>query len=307
MNNPVLPRRLQPGDTIGVVCPSNEITSQKQRDELHYGIRFFENMGFDVEAGKNLHSANPKDRAEDINGFFRRSDIKAIMSAQGGDTAERVLEFIDWRAVSENPKVFMGLSDVTVFLNAIFTQTSVITFHGGDVRYHFGRNPCEYDRAEFTERLVNGLGGKINPSGLRETIRGGKGRGRLLGGNLRCLLKLAETPFWPDFTGAILMFESHTIDERRCTEYFKILRNKGVFDKITGAVVGFVYSMEVENHNTLQMEDILLNETVDFDFPILKARDFGHGCPNTVLPIGAEIELDADKKIYEIVGKTVMM
>ncbi|QWR77661.1 S66 peptidase family protein [Candidatus Magnetomonas plexicatena] len=294
----LLPKRLTPGDKIGIVCPSNEISGQKQKEELHRGIKFFEDIGFEVETGKSIYSTNPYDRADDINEFFLRHDISAIFSAQGGDTAERVLEFIDWSTVTKNPKIFMGLSDVTVFLNAIFTKTSLITFHGGDVRYHFGRNPTGYDKSEFTSRLINGCSGNINPSGDRKTIRGGTSCGKLLGGNLRCLLKLANTPFWPDFTGAILMLEALTMDELRCTEYFKILRQKGVFDKISGAIVGFVYSMEIENPSASQMEDILLRETGDYDFPILKVRDFGHGCPNTVLPIGAGIELDADNKTY---------
>ncbi|MBF0520512.1 MAG: LD-carboxypeptidase [Nitrospirae bacterium] len=301
----LLPKRLSPGDKIGVVCPSNEIAGQKQKEELLRGIKFFEDMGFEVEKGMNLYSANPQDRADDINGFFLRPYVKAVFSAQGGDTSESVLKFIDWKAVSENPKIFMGLSDVTVFLNAIYTKTSLITFHGGDVRYHFGKNPTEYDKTEFTDRLINGCTGKINPSGDRRTIRGGKGSGNLLGGNLRCLLKLANTPFWPDFTGAILMLEALTMDELRCTEYFKFLREVGVFNKISGVIVGFVYSMEVENPDAPQMEDILLRETVDFDFPILKVRDFGHGCPNTVLPIGAQIELDADNLTYKIVSNVI--
>ncbi|MBF0464483.1 MAG: LD-carboxypeptidase [Nitrospirae bacterium] len=301
----LLPKRLSPGDKIGVVCPSNEIAGQKQTEELRRGIKFFENLGFKVERGKNLCSANPQDRANDINEFFLNPDIKAIFSAQGGDTSERVLKFIDWSAVSENPKIFMGLSDVTVFLNAIYTKTSLIPFHGGDVRYHYGKNPTEYDKTEFTDRLINGCTGKINPSGDRKTIRGGKGSGNLLGGNLRCLLKLVDTPFWPDFTGAILMLEALTMDELRCVEYLKILRQKGVFDKISGVIVGFVYSMEIEKPDAPQMEDILLMETRDYNFPILKVRDFGHGCPNTVLPIGAQIELNADNLTYKIVSNVI--
>ena len=81
MKNQTLPKRLSHGDKIGVVCPSNEISGQKHIEELQRGIRFFEDLGFEVETGKNLYCPHPHDRAEDINEFFLRPDIKAIISA----------------------------------------------------------------------------------------------------------------------------------------------------------------------------------------------------------------------------------
>ncbi|MBF0345941.1 MAG: hypothetical protein HQL06_17150, partial [Nitrospirae bacterium] len=63
--------------------------------------------------------------------------------------------------------------------------------------------------------------------------------GRLLGGNLRCLLKLSDTEFWPDFTDSILFIESYRITEESCLRYFGKLKERGVFDKIRGCMVGF--------------------------------------------------------------------
>jgi muramoyltetrapeptide carboxypeptidase len=50
------------------------------------------------------------------------------------------------------------------------------------------------------------------------------------------------------------------------------------------------------------MEEILLGVTKNFDFPILKMNDFGHNCPNTVLPVGGEVLLDADRQILSVVS-----
>jgi muramoyltetrapeptide carboxypeptidase len=53
------------------------------------------------------------------------------------------------------------------------------------------------------------------------------------------------------------------------------------------------------------MEDVLLRVTAEYAFPILKADDFGHNCPNTVLPVGAEVSLNADDRTIAILGTCV--
>ena len=90
-----------------------------------------------------------------------------------------------------------------------------------------------------------------------------------------------------------------------CLKYFSKLKELEVFDKISGAVVGFIYGMQVENPVGPQMENLLLEFTKDYDFPILKISDFGHNCPNTILPIGCRAEFDANKKKISILEKCV--
>jgi muramoyltetrapeptide carboxypeptidase len=287
-------------------------------EELQRGAGLLEKLGFKVEIGANIQAQNPSDRAGDINLFFRRPDIWAIVSAQGGDSSETLLPFIDWNLVAANPKIFMGFSDVTVLLNAIYSKTGLITFHGPDVGFTLGKYPFDYTCDELIERLCLGNSDLIRhtesaslhvipacPESASistsfadfpgpKTIRGGTAQGRLAGGNLRCLLKLASTAYWPDFTGAILMLESYWITGERCIEYLNELDKLGVFGIISGVIVGFVYSMQVEQPDGPQMEDLLLEVTKEYGFPILKVENFGHACPTTVLPIGCEVRLDAD-------------
>lgn len=301
----MLAKRLMLGDSIGVVSPSDPIGKETYAEQFARGMKIIESMGFRIVLGKNLNSANPKEKAADLNEMFSNQEIKAIICSHGGDSAEKTLPYIDWDAIKKNPKIFVGLSDITVFLNAIFQKTGLVTFHGDDVRFGFGKNSTDYDKKEFVDLIVNGRIGEVRPNGERKIIRSGNASGKLLGGNLRCLLKLSGTEFWPDFKNSILLMEAYKATKEDCLKYFSKLKELGVFEKVSGAVVGFVYGMQVENPAGPQMENLLLEFTKEYDFPILKINDFGHNCPNTVLPIGCKAEFDADKKKITILEKCV--
>jgi muramoyltetrapeptide carboxypeptidase len=312
MSAPLLPERLRTGDTIGIVSPSDPVTGKLHLEELEKGIQFLKNMGFKVEAGKNIYSSDPWARAMDINEFFTNKNITAIISTQGGDSAQHLLPYLKWDDIAENPKIFMGLSDATVTLNAIHNKTSLVVFHGSDVRYCFGKypmlevpSPPDYGKKEFMDRLVNRKIGDIKKARGRKAVRPGKAAGTLLGGNIRCLLKIMKSEFSPDFQDAILVLEALRVTEEQCVTYFNELKALGVFNKIKGVIVGFIYSMQVEFPDEMQMEDILCEFTDMYGFPILKVNDFGHNTPNTVLPIGVRVEMDADEKKISILDHCI--
>jgi len=71
------------------------------------------------------------------------------------------LPYLDWQSIRAHPKVFLGISDITVLLNAISYKTGLITFHGNDVMWGFGRNPTLYDELEFRARFIAGRIGEI--------------------------------------------------------------------------------------------------------------------------------------------------
>ena len=170
----IFPERLKKGDFIGVVSASDPLKDIEKDKQFYSGINFLKNMGFNVILGENISSNEPEKRAKDINNFFMDKKIKAIIASQGGDTSEKLLPFVDFETIKKNPKIFLGISDITVLLNAINTKTSLITFHGNDVKYGFGRNPTEYDKTEFIRVLMDGSGGETPANKERKTIRSGK-------------------------------------------------------------------------------------------------------------------------------------
>jgi muramoyltetrapeptide carboxypeptidase len=306
----MIPKRLSPKDTIGIIAPSSAVHPELE-SRLTAGINLLESLDYSVKLGKYIHShalgesATPEEKAADINAMFAAPDINAIICAQGGDSANSPLPLINWDVIKENPKIFMGLSDITVLLNAIYAQTDLVTFHGMDILWGLGRNPEKYEINEFTRVLVDGGTGQIPPNQPRQTIRGGNATGTLLGGNLRCLLKLAGTPFWPDFSDAIFFLEALAITPARCRSSFHQLKQMGVFNQIRGAIVGYVDSMQKDDAVGPLMESILAETTLEYNFPILKINDFGHNCPNTIMPVGASARMDADKQSIEILSPIV--
>jgi muramoyltetrapeptide carboxypeptidase len=298
---------LQKGDKVGIVSPSAAIT-RNLRPRLDRGVRVLKRLGFEVVLAKNAlriedySAGTPYERAEDINSMFADQQIKAIICSQGGATANSCLPLLEWNTIEKNPKIFLGMSDITVLLNVMFAKTGLVTFHGNDVMWGFAR-PTEYDLGEFLDRLVEGKTGKISKSGPRKAVRYGIAEGKLLGGNIGALLKLAGTPYWPDFTNSILFMEAYKITPEDCDYTFNQLKQRGVFDGIQGAIVGHIHSLQTTRTKAIQMEDILLKVTSDYSFPILKTNDFGHKCPNTILPIGGLVRLNADKREIEILSR----
>lgn len=309
-NSNLLPEKLKPGDVIGIVSPSEPVYAEQ---EVHYaaGVAWLERQGFPVREGSHVRVTSSGEapaaaqKAEDINDMFADPEVKAIICSQGGDSAQECLPYIDWDCIRQHPKIFTGISDITVLLNAIHQETSLVTFHGNDVVWGFGRKPQEYDRNEFFARCVEGRIGLIPAYRERLVVRGGRAEGRLLGGNLRCLLKLAGTSYFPNMEGAILFMEALRVVPEAIETFFAILEHEGVFNQINGAIVGYIHSAQKEGELASPVEEILARRSSAYGFPILKVNDFGHNCPNTVLPVGALARVDGGDLSIELLDKFV--
>ena len=306
----MIPERLTPGDTIGIIAPSDPILPEIT-EHLEIGCDVLRSMGFKIKFGHHIYSntlgfaAAPQEKARDINSMFDSPTVKAIICAQGGETSNATLQWINWTNIRRHPKIFLGISDITVLLNTIYQKTNLVTFHGTDIIWGFGNNIAPFERDEFQRLLIDGQPGTYPANRSRKTLRNGKAKGRLVGGNIGALLKLAGTPYWPDFTNAIFFVEAYEITAKACHSAFYQMGQLGVFDQISGAIVGYIDGMQREGSKGPQMEDILLSVTTEKSFPILKINDFGHNCANTILPIGGEVMMDAAKQDLQLTSRVV--
>lgn len=305
------PRKLTKGDAIGVVSPSSPVT-QEGMGKFKAGLEYLEALGFQMIIGDHVFStswgytASPYEKAEDINRMFSEPSIKAIICSQGGMTANACIPYLDWNSIRENPKIFLGMSDISVLLNTIHFKTGLIAFHGNDLMWGWGSDPTPYDAREFVAQLIDTRMGEIPANGERRTIRSGVATGMLMGGNLPCLMKLAGTPYFPDLSGSILFMEALGVTPERCDHLFQQLLQMGVFGQISGAIVGHIDGLENDKQTIMPMEGVLQRVAAKYNFPILKVNDFGHNCPNTVLPVGGAVRLDADQQTIEIVEECVL-
>ena len=209
----MIPKRLKVGDTIGIVSPSGPV-NEELKHQFDKGIDFLKNLGFKVKIGKNAlsnslkYSATPQEKADDMNAMFADDEIKAVICSQGGANANSILPLLDFEIIKNNPKIFLGISDITVLLNAIYQKTGLVTFHGNDIMWGFGTEHTDYDEQEFKDRLIEGKIGEIKHNSEWGCIRDGVAEGVLIGGNLNCLNKLVGTEYLPDFKDKILLLES---------------------------------------------------------------------------------------------------
>ena len=157
----MLANKLKIGDTIGVIAPDKALKST-DKIYLDNATKYFESIGLKVKYGKYLFSdkdycaGTPRQRAEDLNDMFDDKNVKAIFTVKGGDMVNGILPFIDYENIKNNPKIFLGMSDITVLLCAINKMTELVTFHCQDYIW-FGKDEVtEYDKNEIMNKLFNG-------------------------------------------------------------------------------------------------------------------------------------------------------
>ncbi len=311
----MLAKSLQKGDTIGIIAPSKPIT-QDRKFMLDNAIKKFEELGFKVVCSKNcfnidkyeVSAGEPQERADDLNEMFLNPEIKAIYCAHGGDTANQILSLIDYETIEKNPKIFLGMSDIDVLHLAINTKTKLVVFHGSDPKSGRPGKPRDldinYTWQNFQNRMIN-KSKEIPASSERVCVREGIAEGKIIGCNLSSILKLAGTPFFPNFENSILFLEGYSENTKKAICQLQQLKEIGVFDKIKGIVIGYIFGFQdkewiVKNNIKTKYEEIVLDITREYNFPILKTNDFGHNCPNCFLLIGANAKLNATGKTIKI-------
>lgn len=160
--------------------------------------------------------------------FYKDKEIKAIFDISGGDIANEVLEYLDYDIIRDNPKIFYGYSDLTTVINAIYAKTGNVS------GLYQIRNLIYKD----SEQQINNFKNTIIDEGNALTdieyyfIQEGYMEGTIIGGNIRCFLKLAGTEYMPDFSGKILLLEGLNSTSQQVATYLCQLRQMGAFNKI---------------------------------------------------------------------------
>lgn len=300
----MLASKLQVGDTIGVIAPDKALKS-KDKEYLENATRYFENLGLKVKYGKYLFSddeycaGTPKQRAEDLNNMFSDKDVKAIFTVKGGDMVNGILPYINFENIKNNPKIFLGMSDITVLLCAINKMTGLITFHCQDYIWFGKDSVTDYDKNEIIDKLFEG-NKTIIPYDNREffDFKNEEIIGKSYGTNIKCLLKLLGTPYMPDLENTILFLEGYSSDIIQWNTMLEQYNQIGVLNK--AIVFGYIYQLQFVEKDKYNIVEEL--RKINVEIPVVKTNDFGHMHGNSIIPIGAEVKINSkDKSI--IIGK----
>jgi len=318
--NIIKPRRLNKGDVIGIVSPSGYI-GESLKPQFESGINFLKSLGFGVKLGKNVFkrhyysAGSVGERVSDIHEMFADQKVGAIIQSQGGETANEILDSLDWDLIKNNPKIFGGMSDGTTLVLSIFAKTGIITVHGPDLLWGYGREASAYETESLKNVLLGGRAFKVLPDLGHEVSgesansskswkpwRNGVAEGRLLGGNITILQSLQGTEFEPDYRNAILFLEGYANSVEDLARRFACLRQTGIFKKIKGAVLGYFFGNMVQDQlSNRPVGEVFLEASAGYDFPVLEIGEIGHNTPNCNLPVGAMARLDAENRRLSII------
>lgn len=301
----ILPRRLKKGDRLGLICPSEPIFFPER---LAGGIKELESLGFECVLGKHVNKAmgymagTDSERADDLNEMFAEPAIQGIITITGGSSANRILPLIDYDLIRRNPKVFLGISDISVLLNAIYAKTNMVTFHGPYVLFGICEM-SEYNREYFKKALMEDFPiGIVREFSQRKVLREGNASGKLIGGNLSSIRSIIGTPYEPDWDGAILFWEEYKTEPHNIDRMLMHLKLAGVLSRLKGMVSGNLTMCEEKKYksSSLEIEEIIGDHCGEYGFPIMFNFDFGHNCQNFTLPIGAEATIDTYNNKFSI-------
>ena len=297
----IFPEKLQKGDTIGVVAPSNPIIGENIQ-EIEKAKEIIEKLGFKVKYSKNLfsntngYSSTAQEKAQDINDMFADKDVKMIWCAKGGENSNSTFEYLDYNLIKENPKIICGYSDITSITNMITEQTGLITFSGTNFKT-IATDETDFSLNEIIKTFVDG-NTKLGKPEDYTILQEGEAKGRLIGGNLSLIRGMVAGKYSIDFKDKILFLEELGIETGPAlvNNYLYYMKQNGIFEQIKGLWIG-----SYEHESGISLEKIVFDVIGhDYKIPIIKSNNFGHIENKIVIPIGAEAEMTFKNNVKKI-------
>lgn len=281
-------------DRIGIVCCSDGLsrTAAGKVEKLTEALR---SIGLKPVLSKYLYAAEDASsaagvqRAQALMDFYRDDSIRGIFDISGGDLANGILPYLDYGVIAGSGKAFWGYSDLTTVINAVYAKTG-----RASVLYQIRNLVCDHkaqQTADFENTVMNGRDDlfRIHCEQLPAEGRACQEmQGIVVGGNIRCFLKLAGTEYMPDLRDKILLLESYSGTAARMETYLCQLGQLGAFRKAAGILLGTFTQMQAQE-SAIPME-ALVRKVAGKDLPIAVTRQIGHGTDSKGIWIGKELK-----------------
>ncbi len=296
---------LRPGDRVGLVANSDGLTFQS-RAEYTALLGVLEGIGLKIVESPHLfaptpdsptpdaprrhdhaHPASDAERARALEDMFSDQTVKAVFDVSGGDLAGGVLTHLDIEVVAANPKPLFGYSDLTVLVNALHPVTPTYLWN---VR-NLVRSDAATQRGLFAASVLGTAPDLFDVS--TRAIQCELPQSPVVGGNLRCLLKLAGTRHFPELGGRILALESQGATPQDTYSGMHQLRQLGAFDASAGVLLGNFTALQRSAGDDAPVRvllDVLDGHPARRSLPIARG-DFGHHSGSRAIRIGRPLPL----------------
>ncbi|WHT48823.1 LD-carboxypeptidase [Sporosarcina thermotolerans] len=300
----IRPKRLQPGDTIGIIAPS----SPPNQESLERSLTFLEQLGLKWKFGKHINNTygylagTDDERLQDMEDMFADPSINGIICAGGGYGSARFTDRLDLQLIRENPKIFWGFSDITFLHTAMGLYSNLVTFHGPMLASCVGKDTFHELSAKMFMQLFEPMElhytEDISPLG---TVSGDVAQGEIVGGNLSLLADTMGTKFEVETKGKLLFIEDVGEEPYRVDGMLNQLRMAGSFSDAAGIIIGDFSEIELKKtKNSLTMDEVFDHYFGDIGKPAVKGFKIGHCEPHFAIPLGVEAKLDGNKKTLTI-------
>lgn len=305
MTKIIFPKSLKKGDKIAVISPAGAVESS----QLEKGIEMIKSKGYEPVLGEHLYTkfsngynyaGTEQERLKDINWALNDNEISAIWASRGGYGCQHLIEGLNLKNFTKNPKWYIGYSDNTV-IQSYLLKKGFASIHGQTIKTSsFGVTEESYDL------IFDVLKGKAPKYSLtsHQFNKQGNIQGELIGGNLALIYALLGTKYSFDFKDKILFIEDIGENFYALDRMIMSLELAGVFTKISGLIIGGMTNMGDEKENKQYEESFdefayqLISDRVSkYNFPVIFGFPNGHIKDNRPLIIGGNVRMQVKDKV----------
>lgn len=293
-------RPLRPGGRIALIAPS----SPADEDKLILAVNSVKFLGlkpvlFPSATMRHGYLSGPDEvRAADVNNAFSDPDIDGIFCIRGGFGVTRILNDIDYKMISKNPKLFLGYSDITGLHIALNQLCNLITLHATMPSTGWSTlDPITLK--SLTDNLFSTVPtgpAPCIPDEPVQSINPGVAEGPVIGGNLSLLAATLGSAYEVDTKNKILFIEEVEEKNYRIDRGLTTLALAGKFSDCSGIILGTwadAGDPDLEPEKNLTLCRIFEEVVKPFGKPTINNFRAGHIYPQITIPMGAKTLLNA--------------
>ena len=287
----ITPPLLRAGNTVAITAPGRKVS----KADMDIAIKTFQSWGLDVKLADNLFSndhsylaGTDAQRLDDLQSLINDANVHAIICARGGYGSTRIVDQVDFSPLVETPKFIVGFSDITAIHLKLYSL-GIQSIHA-TMPILFSKDTSR-PSIESLKRILMEKPDRVQSPSTKYSIDG-RGRGEVIGGNLSLINDALGTSSEPDTNGKILVIEEIYEYRYKIDRMLTQLKRAGKLENLAGLVVGHMTDIKDSELSFGEtVEEIILNHTQHYHYPVAFGFPSGHENPNLAWLHGGMAEL----------------